>query len=217
MKFLAWLWAGLLRFDQRLGWFLAKNVPMLRPIHETRNTQTPITFRMWYWQFVRGYNGHVYWPVHFTSIIGGPASNVYCGIETSPGYMPGCYIQAMGKIFVGDYTQISANVGIITANHDLHDNSRHITADVHIGAYSWIGMNAMILPGVTLGEFTVVGAGAVVTKSFEEGYCVLGGNPARVIRKLEPEKCVRHKSAHEYNGYIPHADFEEYRKKNLAL
>ena len=46
-------------------------------------------------------------------------------------------------------------------------------------------MNAVILPGVELGEKTVVGAGAVVTKSFKEGHCVIGGNPAKLIKKLE--------------------------------
>ncbi|MNL61911.1 putative acetyltransferase [compost metagenome] len=48
----------------------------------------------------------------------------------------------------------------------------------------------MVLPGVQLGEFTIVGAGAVVTKSFTEGYCVIAGNPARVIKSLDKEKCL---------------------------
>lgn len=46
-------------------------------------------------------------------------------------------------------------------------------------------MNAMILPGVRLGDHTIVGAGAVVTKSFSEGNCVIARNPARIIRKVE--------------------------------
>jgi acetyltransferase-like isoleucine patch superfamily enzyme len=50
-------------------------------------------------------------------------------------------------------------------------------------------MGAVILPSVQLGDFTIVGAGAVVTKSFEEGYCVIAGNPARVIRQLNKEEC----------------------------
>lgn len=201
----------------RLGWFLTRTIPALRPIYETRDTQTPITRQMWFWQKVLGYNRHCYWPVHFTSIVNGSVQNVYCGIETCPGYSPGCYIQAIGKIYIGDYTQIAPNVGIISANHDLYDNRKHVPSEVRIGAYGWIGMNAMILPGVTLGDFTIVGAGATVTKSFEEGYCVLAGNPARVIRRLDPALCVRHRSAHEYNGYVRHAEFDVFRRRNLAV
>ena len=54
-----------------------------------------------------------------------------------------------------------------------------------LGKECWIGSNAVILPGVRLGEHTVVGAGAVVTKSFEEGWCVIGGVPARKIKDIE--------------------------------
>ena len=45
-------------------------------------------------------------------------------------------------------------------------------------------MNSVILPGVTLGDHTIVGAGSVVTKSFPDGDCVIAGNPARMIRRL---------------------------------
>ena len=51
-------------------------------------------------------------------------------------------------------------------------------------------MNAVILPGVTLGDHTIVGAGSIVTKSFPEGYVVIAGNPAKIIRTLEREKVV---------------------------
>jgi acetyltransferase-like isoleucine patch superfamily enzyme len=131
--------------------------------------------------------------------------------------MPGCYIQGIGKIYIGDYTQISANVGIISANHDVYDNRKHKASEVRIGKYCWIAMNTTILPGVTLGDFTIVGAGAVVTKSFTEGYCVIAGNPARLIRRLDPASCVRHRSEYEYNGYLRHADFDAFRRARLAV
>jgi len=78
-------------------------------------------------------------------------------------------------------------------------------------------MNSVILPGVTLGDFTVVGAGAVVTKSFEEGYCIIGGNPATEIRKLNPKDCIEFKNQYEYNGYIKSVKFKEYRRKKLNV
>lgn len=209
MKILSMLKRGLIG--------LIVQLPYFRFIRETKDTQTPISYGMWYKQKVKGYNKYPYWPIHFTSVFSGDQRNVYCGIETCPGYSPGCYIQAIGKLHIGDYTQIAANVGLITANHSLTDNRHHEVKDIRIGKYSWIGMGAIILPGVTLGDFTVVAAGAIVTKSFEEGYCVIGGNPAKIIKTLNPDECVEHKSKYEYNGYIPHAKFEEYRKKHLHL
>jgi acetyltransferase-like isoleucine patch superfamily enzyme len=143
--------------------------------------------------------------------------NIYCGIETSPGYSQGNYIQAIGNIYIGDYTQIAANVGIISANHILEDNRKHVIKNVVIGKYCWIGFGAVIMPGVELGDYTVVGAGAIVTKSFTDGYALIGGNPAKIIKKLNPEECIFHKSDYEYNGYIKNDKFEDYRKKNLNV
>jgi len=184
--------------------------------YKTLGTQTPITLKYICWQKILGFNRKTYWPVHFTSIVGTP-NNIYAGIDVSPGYMPGCYIQGMGKIYIGDYTQISANVGIITANHDLYDTRKHILSTVKIGKYCWIGMNSVILPDVELGDWTIVGAGSVVTKAFPEGYCVIAGNPAKVIKTLVKEKCVPYKNKHEYNGYIEAKKFDEFRKNFLKV
>lgn len=193
-------------------------LPFFKFIRETRNTQTPISFQNWYDQKILGINLDAYWPVSKNSIVNGP-KNVYVGIETSPGLMPGCYIQAAfgGKIYIGDYTQISANVGIISANHCLNDNRKHIPSTIFIGKYCWLGYGSVILPNVKLGDYTIVGANSVVTKSFLEGYCVIGGNPAKIIKYLTKEECVKHKSDKEYNGYIPADKFEAYRKKRLNV
>ena len=188
-----------------------------RIVARTRSTQTPVTFRMWAYQKILGLNRGAYWPVHFTSTVTN-WRNVYAGIDVSPGYSPGCYIQAIGEVYIGDYTQIAPNVGIISMNHDVHDSRNHSgKTGVYIGRYCWIGMNAVILPGVTLGDFTVVGAGSVVTKCQPEGYCVLAGNPASVIRRLDREKCVPFRNAHEYNGYIPAERFERFCAKRLTV
>ena len=101
---------------------------------------------------------------------------------------PGNYYQASGgaKIVVGKDSYIACNVGIVTANHDLNDLTRHSDGkDVVIGERSWIGLNSVILPGVVLGPHTIVGAGSVVTKSFPQGNCVIAGNPAKVIKMLD--------------------------------
>jgi acetyltransferase-like isoleucine patch superfamily enzyme len=198
-------------------WYLIKIIPFTRPIYETRNTQTPVTFSLWFMQKIIGFNRKVYWPVHFSSIVTN-YKNIYAGIETCPGYMPGCYIQGNEKIYLGDYTQISANVGIISANHDFYDNRKHkSTRIVKIGKYCWIGMNSVILPGVELGDFTIVAAGSIVTKSFPEGYCVIGGNPAKVLKTIPQSQCIEHKSKHEYYGYIPKNDFDKYKNKYLNV
>jgi acetyltransferase-like isoleucine patch superfamily enzyme len=78
-------------------------------------------------------------------------------------------------------------------------------------------MNAVVLPNVILGDYTIVAAGAVVTKSYEHGYCVIGGNPARVIKHLVKEDCVRYENQYKYYGFIPAEKFESYRKKKLMV
>ena len=100
--------------------------------------------------------------------------------------MNGTYYQNFSAdIWLGKGTYIASNVGIITANHDVLNLDNHVPGkDVVIGKNCWVGMNCVILPGVTLGDRTIVGAGSVVTKSFPEGNCVLAGNPAKVIRKI---------------------------------
>lgn len=195
---------------------LVSALPYFRFIRETQDTQTPATFATWFHQRVLGHNRTAYWPVSPDSVVSYP-QNIYAGIETSPGLMPGCYIQGMGKIYIGDYTQIAPNVGIISANHDLYDNRRHVAGEVRIGKYCWLGMASLVLPGVVLGDYTVVGAGSVVTRSFEAGYCVIAGNPARVIKELDRDRCVFHKSRYEYNGYLPAHRFEAFRNRHLNV
>lgn len=77
------------------------------------------------------------------------------------------------------------NVGIITTNHGIEDPSQHVEGKpVHIGSSCWIGMSAVVLPGTTLGDHTVVAAGAVITKSYPDGWVVIGGCPAKEIKRI---------------------------------
>lgn len=100
---------------------------------------------------------------------------------------PGTYLQNFnGHIVIGRGSYIGPNVGIITANHDLLNLDNHETSKaVVLGTKCWIGMNSVLLPGVVLGNRTIVGAGSVVTKAFPDGDCVIAGNPAKLIRKIE--------------------------------
>lgn len=98
----------------------------------------------------------------------------------------GIYFQAIDTIEIGKGSFIGPNVGLITSNHDLLDPAkRSESKPIKLGEKCWIGMNSIVLPGVSLGNHTVVGAGSVVTKSFPEGHCVIAGNPAKLIKDLK--------------------------------
>jgi len=102
------------------------------------------------------------------------------------GVKPGVYIQNFYHVHIGNNVRIAPGVAIISQNHNEYDVSKHDEwEDVCIDDDCWIGANAVILPGVHLGENTIVGAGSIVTKSFPDGHCVIVGNPAKIIRKLD--------------------------------
>lgn len=134
-------------------------------------------------------NADTRWAVHHTSTIRCP-QKITRGINVYPGDSPGNYIEASNGIIIGDHTNLGPNVGLLSANHNFVDNTTHDPAPpIRLGSFCWIGMNAVILPGVELGDFTIVGAGAVVSRSFSEGYCVLGGSPAKIINTLDKDAC----------------------------
>lgn len=102
----------------------------------------------------------------------------------------GCHFQDQGGIVIGDNTLIGHNVVLATINHDLNpsNNRKNHYAPIHIGNNVWIGSNATVLPGVAIGEWAVIAAGAVVTKDVPP-YTVVGGVPAKVIKKVENGGC----------------------------
>lgn len=85
-------------------------------------------------------------------------------------------------ITIGDHVTISSRVIIAT-----HDSWRGIAAPVHIEDKSFVGIGAILMPGVTVGESAVVAAGAVVTKSVEP-LTIVGGSPAHFIRRVQIEE-----------------------------
>lgn len=98
----------------------------------------------------------------------------------------GCHFQDQGGITIGDGTLIGHNVVLATINHDLDpkNNRKNHYAPIIIGNHVWIGANATVLAGVTIGDWAVVGAGAVVTRDVPPR-CIVVGVPARVIKTIE--------------------------------
>ncbi len=195
---------------------LLSKIPILKIWVETRKSQTPVRIRH-LWQYI--FRSKVYWPIHHSSLISSP-DKIIIGIDVSPGYMPGCYIQGGGGIVIGDYTQISCNVGLISRNHDVYDVSQHVNVaspSINIGKYCWIGMNVIILPDVKIPDYCVIGAGSVVTKSIQEKGSIAVGNPAKVIKVIDVDKVKEFKSEFEYVGFIPVELFDRYRKRELKL
>lgn len=96
-----------------------------------------------------------------------------------------CHFQDHGGVTLGDGCQIGHNVVFATLNHELAPERRHVTlpAPIVLGRRVWVGSNATILSGVTIGDNAVVAAGAVVTKDVPPG-AVVGGVPARIIKYI---------------------------------
>ncbi|CAH1206634.1 galactoside O-acetyltransferase [Vibrio harveyi] len=90
-------------------------------------------------------------------------------------------------IYIGDHVMIGPNVTIATAGHPIDPELRRDIAQfnipVHIGNNVWIGANSVVLPGVTIGENSVIGAGSVVTKDIPANVVAVG-NPCRVLREI---------------------------------
>lgn len=97
--------------------------------------------------------------------------------------MNNALFMAAGGITIDDDVLVAANAQLISNNHDLHDHAVLTCKPVHLKRNCWIGAGATILPGVTVGENAVVGAGAVVTKDVADN-TVVGGNPARLIKRV---------------------------------
>nr|WP_321222063.1 acyltransferase [uncultured Psychroserpens sp.] len=200
----------------RIFTWLITRLPYFKFIKGTQSANDRINFDIWFRQKILGFNKAAYWPVHFTSKIVG-VKNILVGVGTNPGFNPGVYIQSTGKLYFGDYTTVGQNTGIMSGSHDIYDHRILTKNETRIGSYCWIGMNATILPGVVLGDNTVVASGAVVSKSVPEGNCIIGGVPAKIIKRLDKDKFVHFEYKKKYRGYISEEKFEKYRKQHLSI
>lgn len=180
-----------------------------------RTLLNKVPFSSWL-KFKIGINRNVYWPVHKNSEVVG-AESIYIGKNATLGIRPGCYINGNGGIYIGDFARVASNVGIISSNHDVYDHTKHIDKPIIIGEQCWIGQGALVLAGVELGPRTVVAGGSVVTKSFPNGYCIIGGNPAKLIKNLDPELFKPMSCDEKFHGFIPDEKFQYFVEKKLSL
>jgi len=90
-------------------------------------------------------------------------------------------------IYIGDHTMIGPNVTLATAGHpinpDLRRKGMQYNIPIHIGKNCWLGAGVIVMPGVTIGDNTVIGAGSIVTKDIPSGVVAVG-NPCRVLREV---------------------------------
>lgn len=124
--------------------------------------------------------------------------NFYCNFN--------CVLLDCSIIKIGNDVMFGPGVNILTASHPLDGYSRchlgkELTAPVFIGDECWLGANAIICPGVTLGKGVVVAAGAVVTKNFGDNVLV-AGVPAKVIKKIEEPLTREEKEAAAKSGNL---------------
>lgn len=104
--------------------------------------------------------------------------------------MPNCLMMSAGGITIEDDAMIAANVQLITNNHDPYDRPVLVCKPIHIGRGAWIGAGSTILPGVTVGEYAIVGAGSIVTRDVPP-YAVVVGSPAKVVKELDKDRFAR--------------------------
>lgn len=135
-----------------------------------------------------GINREFHGMIHFTSRITQPDrikiyGNNQKSVRFSFASSGGCYFQGINGIEVGGGTIFAYGVKVISSNHDKNDKKKHIkTNPIKIGENVWLGANTIILPGVQIGDNSIVGAGAVVTKSFPNNSIIVG-NLARLIKQ----------------------------------
>lgn len=154
---------------------------------EFRFMSSKVYLQYFIFQRILRINSKTPWPVHWSSVVSWP-DNIFYKQEITPlGYSPNSYIQATNKIYVGTNVIHAVGLKIITSNHEFLDFTKHTTnKPVIIGDNCWLGANVTILPEVELGNHVIVAAGSVVTKSFSEDNIIIGGVPAKIIKRIEP-------------------------------
>ena len=99
----------------------------------------------------------------------------------------GCVILDCAEVTIGEHTLLGPNVGIYAANHATDVNERInggcYGKPIHIGKNVWLGGDVKVLPGVTIGDNTIIGTGSIVTKDISANVIAVG-NPCKVIKEI---------------------------------
>ncbi len=117
-------------------------------------------------------------------------ANWGCNLHVGKNFYANFHLTAVDDtdIFIGDSVMIGPNVTLATAGHpiapELREQVYQFNQPVRIGNRVWIGAGVVILPGVTVGDDSVIGAGSVVTKDIPSGVVAVG-NPCRVLREID--------------------------------
>ena len=115
-------------------------------------------------------------------------SNIYLGERTYFNF--NCVLLDVAEVVIGDYTLFAPNVQVYTAAHPMNARARRTleyARPIRIGSDVWVGGGAIILPGVTIGDRSVIGAGSVVTRDIPAGVVAVG-NPCRVLREIRDDE-----------------------------
>lgn len=179
-RFLDWLIMN--QRDARPRWYIR----LLAPLHQQRAWSSKI-----YWSVRMDTPPYRRFWLGKKSVI-----ESYCCINNAVGDVTigdytriGIHCTIIGPVCIGSHVNLAQGITVTALNHNFEDTSKRIdeqgisTKPVVIGDDVWIGSNAVILPGVTIGRHVVVAAGAVVTKDVPDN-CVVGGVPAKVIKLL---------------------------------
>ena len=113
---------------------------------------------------------------------------IYLGQKTFFNF--NCVVLDVAEVVIGDYTLFAPNVQIYTATHPMNAQTRRtleMARPIRIGSDVWVGGGAILCPGVTIGDRSVIGAGSVVTRDIPAGVVAVG-NPCRVLREIRDDE-----------------------------